>query len=117
MGSFFDFDFEFCLAKKSLEIGSGKGETETRFALERNIDKVCILEFGSEVKVISKIFGLPEIPDGNEDAPFWFEVFFDLFQDKQLVLFCWQVVKNSNAGNIVVLRKMFPDGFFGDIGF
>ena len=42
---------------------------------------------------------------------------FDLIENKKLILFCGEMMKDGDTKNVIVLRQMFPKGFFSNICF
>lgn len=91
------------------------GKMEAGFTLERDKNKMMVLNFGFDIQVVFKKLGLPKIPSGNEAAATWLEMFFDLFEDKKLFFASSEMVDNGNTEDVVEERKIFPAVRFGDI--
>lgn len=76
-----------------------------------------ILQFGFDVQMVLEVLWLPEIPGGDEDFAFGFEVFLNLVKNKKLIIKSGKVMENGDAKDVVVSGKMLPDLLFGNVGF
>ena len=54
------------------------GEMKAEFTLKRDVYMMEVLEFGSDIKMIFVILGLPQIPGSDEAFASRLEMFFDL---------------------------------------